>query len=198
MKDKTITRKITQGLYVLTTNNGGCIVDAVNQISSGDNPLIAVSVMKKNYTCELLKKSKIFALSVISKNDDGEIINDFGYHSMKDYDKFKRKNLIDINNLKIYQKAIGYLICEVVNIIDADSHILFIGKLIMADKFNDEEAMSYGYFIEHKGDYIKVTTPNKTAWICTLCGYIYYGEEVPDDYKCPLCGASKEFFKKQA
>ena len=53
MKNKNITRKISQGVYVLTTNGGGCIVDAVSQISSGDNPLIAVAVMKKNYTNEL-------------------------------------------------------------------------------------------------------------------------------------------------
>ena len=55
MKEINITRKISQGMYVLTTIDGGCIVDAVSQISGGDNPLIAVSVMKKNYTNELLK-----------------------------------------------------------------------------------------------------------------------------------------------
>ena len=62
MINKKITRKITQGMYVLTTNNGGCVVDAVSQISSGDNPLIAVSVMKNNYTNELLKNNTKFVL----------------------------------------------------------------------------------------------------------------------------------------
>ncbi len=57
-----ITRKISQGMYVLTTQGGGCIVDAVSQISGGDSPLIAVAVMKKNYTNELLKKNNKFAL----------------------------------------------------------------------------------------------------------------------------------------
>ena len=60
MKNKKITRKISQGMYVLTTKNGGCIVDAVMQASGGDNPLIAVAVMQKNYTNELLKKNKEF------------------------------------------------------------------------------------------------------------------------------------------
>ena len=64
-----ILRKISQGMYVLTTKNGGCIVDAVSQISAGENPLIAVSVMKNNYTNELLKQNNTFALSVIGKND---------------------------------------------------------------------------------------------------------------------------------
>ena len=67
MKNKKITRKITQGMYILTTNNGGCVVDAVSQISSSDNPLITVSVMKSNYTNELLKNNNKFALSVLKK-----------------------------------------------------------------------------------------------------------------------------------
>ena len=81
MKNKKITRKITLGMYVLTTKNGGCIVDAVSQISAGDNPLIAVSVMKNNYTNELLKKNDTFALSVIGKNTNPEIIKTFGFNS---------------------------------------------------------------------------------------------------------------------
>ena len=67
MKNKKITRKITQGMYVLTTKDGGCIVDAVSQISAGDNPLVAVAVMKNNYTNELMKNNDTFALSVICK-----------------------------------------------------------------------------------------------------------------------------------
>jgi len=65
MKNKKITRKISQGVYVLTTKGGGCIVDAVSQVSSGDNPLLAVSVMKTNYTHELMKENQTFCLSVL-------------------------------------------------------------------------------------------------------------------------------------
>ena len=68
MKNIKITRKITQGMYILTTNGGGCVVDAVSQISSGDNPLVAVSIMKSNYTNELLKKNNTFSLSVLGKD----------------------------------------------------------------------------------------------------------------------------------
>ena len=74
MKNKKITRKITQGMYILTTTNGGCVVDAVSQISSGDNPLISVAVMKSNYTNELLQTNTKFALSVVGKNINPEII----------------------------------------------------------------------------------------------------------------------------
>ena len=78
MKDSTILWKISQGMYVLTTKGAGCCVDAVSQISAGDNPLIAVSVMKKNYTNELLRKNNKFALSVLGEQVNPEIIKTSG------------------------------------------------------------------------------------------------------------------------
>ena len=83
-------------MYILTTTDGGCVVDAVSQISAGDNPLIAVSVMKQNYTNSLMKKSEKFALSILKKETDGSIIKTFGLQSMKDIDKFKDVETIEI------------------------------------------------------------------------------------------------------
>ena len=58
--------------------------------------------------------------------------------------------------------------------------------------------MSYGYYQEHKEELLKVKTENgKTAWVCSVCGYIYYGEELPQDFKCPICGVGREFFNKK-
>ena len=58
--------------------------------------------------------------------------------------------------------------------------------------------MTYAYYQEHKEELLKVKTENeKTAWVCTICGYIYYGEELPEDYTCPTCGVDKTLFKKQ-
>lgn len=198
MKNINITRKITQGMYVLTTQEGGCIVDAVSQISAGDNPLVSVSVMKSNYTNELLKKNNKFALSILSKDVNPEIIKTFGFHSARDINKFEKIETMIVEEMNIIKDSIGYMVCEIVDSIDNDTHTLFIGKIIEADVFDEKEAMSYGYYQEHKEDLLKVTTEKgKTAWICTMCGYIYYGEELPEDFKCPLCGMGKEFFKKQ-
>ena len=88
MKDMNITRKISQGMYVLITKDGGCCVDSVSQISSGDNPLIAVAVMKTNYTNEVMKKNDVFAISVLGTNINPEVIRTYGMKSMRDYDKF--------------------------------------------------------------------------------------------------------------
>lgn len=198
MKNKKITRKITQGMYVLTTNGGGCVVDAVSQVSAGENPLIAVAVMKKNYTNELLKKNNKFTLSVLSKQVNPEIIKTFGFNSSRDINKFENIETTNIEGLNVINDSLGYMVCEIVDTIENDTHTLFIGKLIEADVFSDLEPMSYGYYQEHKAELLKVTTSSgKTAWICTVCGYIYYGEELPEDFKCPICGVGREYFKKQ-
>ncbi len=183
---------------MLTTINGGCIVDAVSQISSGDNPLIAVSVMKKNYTNELLKTNDKFAISILSKDVNPEIIKTFGFNSSRDINKFENIEITKVEDMNIINDSLGYMVCEIVDSIDNDTHTLFIGKVIEADLFNDKEAMSYNYYQEHKEELLKVTTEKgKTAWVCIACGYVYYGDELPDDFKCPVCGVGKEYFKKQ-
>lgn len=198
MKNKTITRKISQGMYVLTTKGGGCVVDAVSQVSSGDNPLIAVAVMKKNYTNKLMQENDKFAISVLGMNVNPEIIKTYGMNSMKDYDKFANSDITNIEGFNIINDSLGYMICEKVDSIENDTHTLFIGKLIEADKFSDEEVMTYSYYQEHKDEFIKVTTEKgKTAWICKICNYVEYMEELPEGYICPKCGAPKELFIKK-
>lgn len=196
MKDKSITRKISQGMYILTTSGGGCCVDAVSQVSGGDNPLIAVAVMKSNYTNEIMKKNDKFALSVLGIDVDPEIIKTYGMNSMRDYDKFKNSKTELIDELNIITDSLGYMICEKVDMFENDTHTVFIGKLIDADKFSDKDAMTYNYYQEHKDELLQIKTEKgKTAWICTVCGYIYYGDSLKDNFKCPKCGVGRELFK---
>ena len=198
MKNLDITRKISQGMYILTTKNGGCVVDAVSQISSGDNPLVSVAVMKKNYTNELMKINDRFALSILDENVNGEIIKTFGFNSARDINKFENINLEEVEGVNILKDTIGYMVCEIIDRIDNETHTLFIGKIIEADKFNDSKEMTYGYYQEHKEDILKVKTQKgETAWVCMACGYVYYGEELPEDFVCPVCQLGKEMFKKK-
>ena len=198
MKNLKITNKISQGMYVLTTNNGGCIVDSVSQISSGENPLIAVSVMKKNNTNSLLKSNKKFAISVLGREADGEIIKTFGFNSMRNINKFEKIDTFKVEEVNIIKDSIGYMVCEIIDSIENDTHTLFIGRIIEADMFNEKEPMTYLYYQKHKDELLKVTTEKgKTSWVCTVCGYVYYGEEIPEDFKCPLCGVGRELFKKK-
>lgn len=199
MKNKKITRKISQGMYVLTTNGGGCIVDAVSQISAGENPLISVAVMKSNYTNELMHNNNKFAISVLGNDVDPNIIKTFGFNSMRDINKFDNVEYKVECDLNIVNDSLGYMILEKVDTIENDTHTLFIGRLIEADLYKDEPAMTYNYYQEHKDEFIKVQTENnKTAWVCTVCGYVYYGDVLPDDFKCPMCGVSKELFERKS
>lgn len=198
MKNKKITRKITQGVYVLTTQKGGCIVDAVSQVSAGEEPLIAVAVMKKNYTNELLKQGSRFALSILGENVKPEIIQTFGMNSMRYVDKFDMVETRMEEEVPIIPDSLGYMICDIVDSMENETHTLFIGKLIEGDIFHEEEPMSYGYYQKHKEKFVTVTSKQgKTAWICLTCGYVYYGDEIPEDFKCPICGMDRSYFKRQ-
>ena len=122
MKNLKMTNKISQGMYVLTTNNGGCIVDSVSQISAGDNPLLAVSIMKKNNTNLLLKNNKKFAISILGKETDGEIIKTFGFNSMREINKFEKVDTKKIEGLEVISNSLGYMMCKIFDYIDNDTH----------------------------------------------------------------------------
>ena len=197
MIDKKAIYKLTHGMYVCATNNAACFVDAVCQISGGENPLVSVAVMKKNYTNEVLHNSDKFSISIFGENDDMEIVKNFGFHSQRDYDKFEANMTEQISDVPVVKGTIGYLILEKVDMIENDTHTLFIGKVIEASKLKDDKPMSYNYYQEHKDELLKVKTENnKTAWVCNVCGYVYYGDELPENYKCPLCGVGPENFTK--
>ncbi|MGM9881618.1 MAG: flavin reductase [Bacilli bacterium] len=198
IKNKKITRSISAGMYVLSTDGAGCMVDTVMQVSSGDPALISVAVNKNNYTNEMVAKNGKFGISVLGMSVKGELIKTFGFNSSRDINKFEKVNTISVDGIEVIKDSIGYMICEVVDTIDADTHTIFIGKLIEADKFSDEKPMTYNYYQENKNDIIKVETEKgKTAYVCTVCGYVYYGEELPKDFVCPVCGVSSELFERK-
>lgn len=200
MKNSKITRKITQGMYVLTTPGGGCVVDAVARVGgSSDQAFVAVAVAKTNKTNELLQENTKFALSILSEQANPELIQNFGFKSARDFDKLACVETEEVAGVEIIQDSIGYMVFDKIDAIENETHTLFIGRLIEADLFAaDAEPMTYAYYQEHKDSLTKMETKQgKTAWVCTACGYVYYGDEVPDDYKCPLCGLGKAFFKKK-
>lgn len=145
-----------------------------------------------------MHKNDTFTLSVLGMDVDAEIIKTFGLNSMRDIDKFANTKVNDVNEEKIIEDSLGYMICEKVDTIENETHTLFIGKLIEADVYKDEEAMSYGYYQEHKDELLEVKTEEgKTAWVCLACGYVYYGDELPENFKCPKCGADANMFEKR-
>ena len=217
--DKKIFRDISYGMYIVTTKdkenkNIGCIINTLTQITSTE-PIISISLNKDNYTNKALKDNKLFCASILSIDTPKEVIGTFGYHSSKDVNKFEEVNYETKNSLPIItENTCGYIIAEIINIIDCNTHDLFIAKVLDTNKLSNLEPMTYKYYHENlKGTspknaptYIEETispTTTTNQYKCSLCGYIYDDskekvkfEDLPDDWKCPLCGAPKSLFNK--
>ncbi len=196
--ERSLTRDILSGMFIVSTKASACVVDTVMQVSSSKEPLISVSVNKNNYTNECLKKNQKFIISILSKNVDGNIIKTFGFSSSRDTNKFKDFEYIEIDGIKVLKDVVGYMVLEIVDVIDVETHDIFIGRLVSSQRFNNDDAMLYQYYQEHKDELLKVTTKNnQTAFVCTVCGYVYYGDTLPPDFKCPKCGVGREAFEKR-
>lgn len=217
--DKLIFKDISYGMYIVTTKdknnkNVGCVINTLTQITSNE-PIISISLNKDNYTNSAIKENKLFALSILSIDTKKELISTFGYYSSKDIDKFSNISYETINNVPIIiDNTTGYLIVELINIIDCNTHDIFIAKVLDTKKISNIEPMTYKYYHENlKGispknapTYIEEETKEESTsnkYQCSICGYIYDDskekvkfEDLPDDWKCPLCGAPKSLFNK--
>lgn len=206
-----ILKDISYGMYIVTAKldkNVGCVINTLCQITS-ENPLISISLNKNNYTNEIIKKTGKFAVSILSEKTDPKVIGTFGYKSSKDINKFAEVEYEKIDNLHVIkEESCGYLICEVTNIVNCETHDIFIARIIEANKLNNNIPMTYKYYREvikgkspeNAPTYIKEEIkPSKNIYVCEICGYEYEIEgELPNDFVCPLCGATKDkFYKKQ-
>ena len=183
--------KIGYGLYILTTKtddkDNGCIINTVMQITS--NPCqIAICVNKMNYTNDMIKKSKNFNLSVLSEKADFETFKHFGYQSGKDVDKFSDfKGIKRAENGLVYvtKNTNSYICAEVKEEIDLGTHTMFISEVKDAQVLSDDLTVTYDYYQQNIKE--KPAETKKSGWRCKICGYIYEGDVLPEDYICPLC-----------
>ena len=211
MKNKKVMQDISYGMYVVTSKlekHIGCIINTLCQITSGDNPIITISLNKDNYTNHVIKETRKFSVSILSEDTPKELIGTFGFSSSKDVDKFENTEYDMINNLPVVKEnSTGYIICEVIDIVDCDTHDIFIARVIKGDKLTENSPMTYKYYHEVvKGKApkkaptyveeeleLKKTESGKEVWVCSVCGYVHEGK-LPDDFKCPVCGVGRELF----
>ena len=148
--DKEVFKKISYGMYLVASNSddilSGCIVNTVVQITS-KGPIIAVSINKNNYTNEIIKKSHKLSISILSINTNKDFINKFGFYSSKDINKFKDIDYDYFNNtVYIKENACSYIIGEVINIIDVNTHDIFLVKVNKIEVLNDDKVLTYEYY----------------------------------------------------
>ena len=197
--DKKAIYKLTYGLFLLSAREGdrdnACIVNTVQQAAS-DPVRISVAVINNNYTREMISRTGVFNVSVLDKDTPFSAFEQFGFQSGRDVDKladywFKRTD----NGLAYFpQFANAVFSAKVVDSIDLGSHTLFIAELTDAVKLSDVESLTY----ERYQNEIKPKKPVAAVkgWRCTVCGYIYEGDELPADFICPTCKHGAEVFER--
>lgn len=194
---------ISYGLFVVTANrNGkdnGCITNTVAQVTSEPNR-ISVAVNKGNYTCEMIRDSGCFTASVISQAADFSLFKRFGFQSGRDADKFEgfsATQRAENGTLIVTEGTNAWISARVEQAIDLGTHMLFIAAVTDMDVISEEPSATYTYYQEHikpKPEAKKVE--GKTVWRCKICGYEYEGEELPEDFVCPICKHPAEDFEK--
>lgn len=219
-------QQISYGLYVITSTKGarfnGQIANTLFQVTS-EPVTVAVCINKQNFTHSFIRDSRVFAASILSQDTPLRFIGDFGFRSGRDVDKLAQVNyrVGKTGAPVVLDHALAYVEAEIINEMDAGTHTIFLGKLVEAETLSSGIPMTYAYYHEVKRGstpsaaptFIKEEKKVKKAakYKCSVCGYIYDPEEgdpdggiapgtpfeqIPDDWACPVCGASKTQFEK--
>lgn len=204
--------KVSYGMYALCVKDGetptGCIINTVMQVTS-DNPTLAISLNKKNYTYEVIQRTKKFSLSILSEKSNPNIIARLGFacgRTMKKFEGgfFEWKELDGLPVIK--GNCCGHIICEVLNVFDVDTHSIILARIKDTKTCTEYPPMTYTYYHDVIKGKAPKTAPTyqapvakKDAWVCSICGYVYDGDltKEPDTWVCPICKKPKSVFVKK-
>ena len=193
--DPTALFKIGYGLYVITSNDGkrdnGMIGNTVAQISNDPSRLI-VGINKANYSCEIINKTGVLNVCTLNEQAPFQIFEHFGFQSGRDVAKFADFEHFDrsSNGLPYLNKyANGYMSLKVFDTVDTGSHLMFFCDITESAVLNDVDTMTYTFYQKN----VKPRPQEEIkGWVCDVCGYVFEGDDLPEDFICPLCkhGAS--------
>ena len=193
--DPTALFTLSYGLYVLTAREGsrdcGCIVNTVTQLTE-DPTRIAVSVNKRNFTNEVIQRTGVFNVSVLTEAAPMDLFRHFGFQSGRDVDKFAgRTDPVSENGLRYIGGPANALISgKVEQAIDCGTHMLYIALVTEARKLSAAPSMTYAYYcanVKPKPAPAREAEKPRRGFVCRICGYFYEGDELPPDFICPLC-----------
>ena len=190
---------ISYGLYILsakTEKANGCVINALSQVTSTPNRIM-IAINKNNFTTSQILKTKKFNVSILNEEANFDLIKRFGFASGKDTDKFE-----DFNGYKTAENGIpyitegtnSYISAEVVEVRDLGTHYEFLADVTKEVSLNDIPSITYAYY--QKNIKPKVTQKKKVVYICSVCGYVYEGDPLPEDFVCPLCLHDATYFVK--
>ncbi len=188
--DLTALFKIGYGLYVVTSNDGkkdnGLIVNTVSQVTSTPNR-VAVCINKQNYSHHVIKQTGIMNVNCLSVDAPFSVFENYGFRSGRNTDKFEGVDVLRSDNGLIFLPRYinAFMSLKVEQYVDLDTHGMFICSVTEARVMSDRETMTYTYYQDNVKP--KPQTEGKKGWVCKICGYIYEGEDLPEDFICPLC-----------
>ena len=196
---------LSYGLFVVTASqNGkdnGCITNTVGQVTSSPNR-ISLTVNKDNLTHDMIRDTGCFTASVISQAADFELFKHFGLQSGKNVDKFKDFadcKRAENGTLYVTKGTNARISGKVCSSVDLGTHTMFIADVTDMEVLSDAPSATYAYYqsnIKPKPQAVGKTEDGKTVWRCSVCGYEYVGEELPEDFVCPLCKHPASDFEK--
>ena len=181
---------IGYGLYVVTSNDGkkdnGLIVNTVTQVTNTPNR-IAVTINKENYSHHIIKQTGIMNINCLTVDAPFSVFEKFGFMSGRNVNKFEGcEPLRSDNGLVFLPRYINsFMSLKVEQYLDLDTHGMFICSVTEARVISDRESMTYSYY--HANVKPKPETEGKKGYVCKICGYVYEGDELPEDFVCPLC-----------
>ena len=190
---------IGYGLYVVTTNDGkkdnGCIVNTVTQVTSSPNR-VAVTINKDNYTHHVVQQTGILNVNCLSVEAPFSLFEKYGFQSGRAVDKLKDvEELRSDNGLRFLPQYINaFFSLKVENYVDLGTHGMFICSITESRVITKAETMTYTYYQNNVKP--KPETEGKKGYVCKVCGYVYEGDELPDDFVCPLCKHGAADFEK--
>ncbi len=197
--DKSAFFKLSYGLFVLTAKtakkDNGCIINTASQITSAP-AVISIAVNKTNETCKMIEKTGIFNISVLTKSAPFEIFKRFGFQSGRDTDKF-----VDFENtarsenglLYITKDVNAFFSASVISTIDCGTHTVFLAEIKQSKILSEEESATYEYY--HKNIKKSPVGETKKGFVCRVCGYVYEGDTLPEEFVCPICKHGAEDFE---
>lgn len=219
--DTKIFRSMSYGVYVIGTMDGerptGCVANSAMQITSSP-ATVAVSINHDNYTNGCIRESGKFSFSILAEDSDPGLIGGFGFRSGKDADKFDGVDYEIAAGVPVIKDSCGYVVCRVIDTMETATHTVFLGEVIEAAVYDSKRSpMTYSYYHQvikgkspknaptylPEADSAEAAAAEKEAapkaagrWVCQICGYVYEGETLPPDYRCPVCKQGADQFKK--
>lgn len=192
--DKKAMYRLTYGLFVITVRgekDNGCIINTAIQAASDPNT-VTVCLNKTDFTHDILMKTGVFNLSVLTESAPFAIFRRFGYQSGRDIDKFADyTGMTRTANgvFRLTESVNAWISCKVRQTVDLGSHTMFIADVTDMEAVSGEPSVTYAYYMDNIKPKPQETVgkTGQVVWRCRICGYEYVGEELPADFVCPIC-----------